>query len=318
MVTLDQSLFDEKAIAPETHALNAEIIAKLNAAPDQWSVPPETIRRLRAQGRGAFPLAAKSERAETIMIDGPAGDIPLRVIPALGDAKGIYLHIHGGGWMFGAADQQDNLLEQIANNTGLTVVSIEYRLSPEHPFPAAPDDCYAAALWLIENSQKYFRCDPVAIGGESAGAHLSLLTLVRLRDEEKHVPFKGMNLIAGCFDLSVSPSMAHFGEERLVLRTTDMVNFVKYFVPDTFSLKDPKVSPLYADMAGLPPALVSIGTKDGLLDDSLFLTSRLIAAGVPVTLEVFPGGAHVFQAFDIPLAHESLAKVDSFLLSLLS
>lgn len=316
MLTLDPGLFDEDAISPETHAVNQDIIAKLNAAPDQWTVPPETIRRLRAQGRGAFPLAPKSERAQTIEIEGPGGQLPLRIVPALGEPKGVYLHIHGGGWMYGTADQQDNMLEQIANNTGLTVVSVEYRLSPEHPYPAAPDDCYAAALWLLENSQRHFRADPVAIGGESAGAHLSVLTLVRLRDEAKVTPFKGMNLIAGCFDLSMSPSMAQFGDERLILRTKDMANFVKHFVPEEFSLKDPKVSPLYADLHNLPSALISVGTRDGLLDDSLFLASRLAAAKVPVALEVFPGGAHVFQAFDMPLAHESLAKVDAFLLSL--
>jgi acetyl esterase len=111
-----------------------------------------------------------------IDIDGPSGRITLRVI-APARSRGAYLHIHGGGWVLGAADQQDGLLEQLADGTGLTAISVEYRLAPEHPYPAGPDDCEAAALWVSDHLDR-FGGDALTIGGESAGAHLSPRAIV--------------------------------------------------------------------------------------------------------------------------------------------
>jgi acetyl esterase/lipase len=306
------NVFSEDAISPETEAINAEVIKILNEAPDQWSFEPAVRRERRRQGLGPFPLAPRSEKAETIEIDGPHGPIPLRIIaPAKPD--GVYFHIHGGGWTIGAADEQDPRLERICDNCNMAVVSVEYRLAPEHPYPKGPDDCEAAALWLVKTAKERFGTEMFAIGGESAGGHLSLVTMLRLRDRHGLTPFKAANLVAGCYDLRLTPSAANWGDEHLVLNTRDMRKFVESFLQNGQDMTDPDISPIFGDLTGLPPALISVGTRDPLLDDSLFLASSWVAAGNETELAVYPGGAHVFMAFSGDLAEESLKRMDDFL-----
>jgi acetyl esterase len=312
-MTLDPALFSDEAIPAETRAANAAIIAAMRDMPEWWEVGADKVRAARARGEGIFPAAAKSERARWVEIDGPAGKIPLRVI-APANPRGVYLHIHGGGHVLGAADQQDRLLERIADETRLTAISVEYRLAPENPFPAGPDDCEAAALWVAQNA-KDFGGAALAIGGESAGAHLSALTLLRLRD--KHgVVFNAANLVFGVFDLGMTPSARRFGnEERLVLRTLDIEKFAEAFLPGMSETEKraPHISPLYADLRGLCPALFTIGTRDALLDDSLFMHARWSAAGNPAELEIYPGAAHGFIAFPTPQTFACIEHQTQFL-----
>lgn len=304
--------FDEAAISPETREVNAGIVKTLNEAPDQWSFEPALIRARRRQGLGPFPLAPRSARAETVAIEGPHGPIPLRII-APEVPRGVYLHIHGGGWTIGAADEQDPRLERIVDNCGLAVVSVDYRLAPEHPYPQGPDDCEAAALWLVRTARERFGTDWLAIGGESAGGHLSAVTLLRLRDRHGLTPFRAANLVAGCYDLRLTPSAANWGTEKLVLNTRDMRKFVECFLGGRDLLEDPDVSPIHAEVSGLCPALFTVGTRDPLLDDTLFMAARWAAAGNDAELAVYPGGAHVFMAFACELGRQSLDRIDRFL-----
>ena len=315
--TLDPADFSPDAIAPETAALNADILAKLNALPDTWSVEPSLIRSLRARGLGPFGASPKSAEAESLSIEGPHGPIGLRILrPASGPVRGAYLHFHGGGWVLGSHDQQDPLLQRIADAAGLAVVTVDYRLAPEHPYPKGPDDCEAAALWLVKAAPSLFGTSLLTIGGESAGAHLSVVTLLRLRDRHGLTPFAGANLTAGCYDLAGTPSALAFGLERLILSTRDLQMFVRHFLVRGGSTEDPDISPLKAKLHGLPPALFSIGTRDALLDDTLFMAARWTAAGSPCDVAVYPGGAHVFQLFASPLSEASLSRIDRFLASL--
>lgn len=311
---LDPKLFSDGVIPPETKSTNAAIIAAMTGMPEWWDVGVAKVRAARARGEGIFPAAAKSERARWIEIDGPAGKIPLRVI-APEKSRGVYLHIHGGGHTLGAADQQDRLLERIADETRLTAISVEYRLAPENPFPAGPDDCEAAALWASDNL-KDFGGASLAIGGESAGAHLSALTILRLRDKHGRTPFGAANLVFGVFDLGMTPSARAFGDgERLVLRTLDIHKFSAAFLPGMSEIEKraPHISPLYADLRGLCPALFTIGTKDALLDDSLFMHARWIASGNRGELDVYPGACHGFIAFPTPQTFASIARQTAFL-----
>jgi acetyl esterase len=153
MPFIDPALFSPDAVAPSTAAMNADITAKMSALPDLWAFPPEMIRETRRQGRGIFPLQAKSARAKVEVIAGRHGPVPVRIITP--DAPtGVYLHIHGGGWMFNQADFYDETMEKIVAATGMATVSVDYRLAPEHPYPAGPDDCEAAALWLVAEGMK--------------------------------------------------------------------------------------------------------------------------------------------------------------------
>jgi acetyl esterase len=311
---ISPSVFDPAAIAPETAALNDDIVARQALMPDVWAFPAAQVRELRKSGRGIIPVAPESRRATTIEIPGLRGNIPLRVIPPAGGAsRGAFLHIHYGGWTFGGADLQDDRLEAIADATGLAAVSVEYKLAPEWPYPAAHDDCEHAALWLIRNAPARHGGPLVAIGGESAGAHLSVCTMLRLRDRHGLTPFRAANLVAGCYDLALTPSAAG-ASVKLILNTRDIRNFVANLVPAGVSLDLPDLSPLKAELRGLPPCHLSVGTRDPLLDDSLFMAARLAAANVAVDLAVWPGGCHVFQAFaDLPLTKQADAASLAFL-----
>jgi acetyl esterase/lipase len=205
MHTLDPAVFDPAAIPDEIHALNASIVALMTPMPEWWDVGADVFRASRKAGNGVFPAPVLSPRARDQVIDGPGGPLTLRILPPVGASRGVYLHIHGGGWVLGAADEQDRLLEITADTTGLTAISVDYRLAPEHPFPAGPDDCEAAALWALEHLAD-FGGDRFAIGGESAGAHLASLTLLRLRDRHGGARCHAANLTFGAFDIAQTPS----------------------------------------------------------------------------------------------------------------
>jgi acetyl esterase/lipase len=169
------------------------------------------------------------------------------------------------------------------------------------------------ALWLVKNSRKELGTEVLTIGGESAGGHLAAVTLLRMRDRHGYSGFRAANLVYGVFDLSMTPSQRAFGNERLILRTKDMAKFYEAFLPHDQDRRDPDVSPLYADLQGLPPALFTIGTRDALLDDSLFMHARWLAAGNRAELAVHPGGAHGFTLFPFALAAAANAKIEAFL-----
>ncbi len=293
--------FDPSLVLPETQNFNAQLLETLSALPDSWSFPPNMVRKARAEGKGPFPLEPRLDHARWEEHEG----VRLRIVePQTRPTRGIFLHIHGGGWIYGQADFQDPFLSRMAEATGLAGVSVEYRLAPEHPFPAAPSDCLTAASFAFAQG------GPVFIGGESAGAHLSLLTALTLRDAG--IDPLGLVLIAGCYDLSLSPSVRRWGSDKLILNTRDIQKFVECCVPSFMDTRAPDVSPLYAHLDGLPPCFLSVGTKDPLLDDSLFLHQRLGAVEVSSQLAIAPGGCHVFHAFDLQITREAETAIHAF------
>jgi acetyl esterase/lipase len=309
----DPTLFREEAIDPETAKLNDQLIQMLQGQPEFWIIGAAAMRAARQRGEGPFPTPVMSSRARTMTITGKDGkEIPLRVI-APDRPRGVYLHLHGGGWALGGADMQDPMLERIADNTGQVVVAVEYRLAPEHPYPAGPDDCEAAALWLAQNGKKEFGTDALTIGGESAGGHLTAVTILRMRDRHGYNGFRGANIVYGAFDLSLTPSQRLFGDTRLVLRTIDMQQFYNAFLPTATERRVPDISPLYADLGNLCPALFTVGTKDALLDDTLFMHARWVAAGNEAELAIYPGAPHGFTLFPSDLAKSATARMDAFL-----
>ena len=313
----DPALFADAAIDAETAKLNSDMIGMLTGQPEWWIVGAAAARAARRRGEGPFPAPVFSDRARIVTITGKDGnEIPLRVI-APPQPRGIYVHLHGGGWVLGAADMQDPMLERIADNTGQAVVAVEYRLAPEYPYPAGPDDCEAAAAWLVQNGKKEFGTGVLTIGGESAGGHLTAVTILRMRDRHGYTGFRGANIVYGAFDLSMTPSQRQFGNTRLVLRTIDMQQFYNAFLPTITDRCVPDISPLYADLKGLCPALFSVGTKDALLDDTLFMHARWVAAGNDAELAVYPGGAHGFTLFPNNLSRAATTKMDAFLNRLL-
>jgi acetyl esterase/lipase len=252
------------------------------------------VAELVAEHRAASTFGEPSARAVDRTIDGPAGPIRLRTfVPDQVD--GVLFHIHGGAWLAGQPEMMDLLHEILMDTVNVAIVSVDYRLAPEHPYPAGPDDCVAAALWVIEHAREEYGSDRLLIAGESAGAHLAVVTLLRLRDEHDLADrFLGANLIFGAYDLSRTPSQRGVG----IAPGTDILDgtgivldlFLPGMTPE--DRRAPDVSPLYADLAGMPPALFSVGTTDHLLDDTLFMASRWEVAGNQTELLVYPETPH--------------------------
>lgn len=253
----------------------------------------------------------------------PAFDITLPERPALSlrvtrpraTPRAALLHVHGGGFAFGNSAMEDAGNSALASALGIAILSVDYRLAPAHPHPAALEDCEAAALWLIANAASNFGTAKLLMGGESVGASLSVLTLLRLRDRHdaaRHVC--GLNLVAGGFDFSMTPSQRASSEALFLsperLRATVAVAFPGR---DAESLRDPGISALYADLRGLPPAIFTVGTADAVLDDSLFMAARWRAAGNHTRLEVFEQATHLFLREASATATEARRRIAQFL-----
>ncbi len=294
---------------PDAAAFNVALVESMRGA--GWTFPPASVEQLRDLIR--LGPVERSPRARTLTVpasaDGPA--IPLRVLDSP-RPTGVYVHCHPGGWTIGEVDTQDPRLERVVGASGMTAVSIDYRRAPEHPYPAPLDDCERAARWLLDNGERELGATRFVIGGESAGANLALCTLLRLNRERPGGGFAAANLLYGNYDATMTPSQLAAGDDFLISRRS-LEWFYDQYVPDHARRRDPDVSPLYADLRGLPPTLLSVGSADSLLDDTTFLACRMLAAGVDCELQVVPGGEHGFDAAPVAVCLEAVARIDAYL-----
>ncbi|MBH5134846.1 alpha/beta hydrolase [Streptomyces sp. NPDC048405] len=306
------TITDEDCLA-ETLAFNAQFEAAAASRPPRGrAVDADVLALLRRNRLGGDTPPVRLPQGQDRVV---AGGVKVRAfVPDHVD--GVYLHIHGGGWAFGSADGQDEKLWRLAVEARLAVLSVDYRLAPEHPFPAGPDDCEAAARWLVDHAEAEFGTGRLLIGGESAGAHLSVLTLLRLRDRHGITgPFRAAHLAFGPYDLTMTPSQRLFGRRRLLSNSGSVRASYELFTPGMGpeERRDPEVSPLYAGLTGLPPARFVVGTQDPLLDDSLFLAQRWQAAGAPAQLDVVAGAMHGFTLFQSTITTREQQRERDFL-----
>lgn len=281
-----------ESLRPQLREEADAFIASFTAESDDPTLPvPERIAKQRA---AHDERVLRSEMAVDREIPGPAGPLRLRTfVPDQVDA--VFLHIHGGGFAAGSPEMTDLLHEILSKELNLAFVSVDYRLAPEHPYPAGPDDCEAVALWLLERAEAEYGSARLLIGGESAGAHLSASTLLRLRDRHDAVDrFGGANLVFGIYDLGRTPSQRGVPERPDILTVEQIEYFAELFTAGMSpeDRRDPDVSPLYADLRGLPPALFTVGADDHLVDDTLFLAARWELAGNDAELLVYPDAPH--------------------------
>ena len=307
---LDPALFDLANADAETVALNGQVERLSENLPNPIEAGIEPLREARLKGRGLFGPIVRSPNAVNRTIPGPAGPLGIRVFTP-DRIGGVYLHFHGGGWAMGAADYQDGSLEHLAETAGVAVVSVDYRLAPEHPYPAAADDSEAAAQWLVDNSIAEFGTDRIVAGGSSAGAHLAAGTMIRMRNRHGYTGFAGANLMYGFFDLSLSPSARNWGDRMLVMNTGLCRWFAEAYTGEADS-RDPDVSPMYADLRDLAPALFTVGTLDPLLDDTLLFAARWTAAGNMADVEIATGAAHGFASAPTQVGTAARDRVNRF------
>jgi acetyl esterase len=233
-------------------------------------------------------------RIEDSAVPGPAGPIPVRLYdPGLPPGGPGLVYLHGGGWVICDRASHDGVCRRLARSGRLRVVSVDYRLAPEHKFPAPLEDCIAAARAVAAEGGR-FGIDParLAIGGDSAGANLSLATLLALRDQGGPACRAGL-LVYGAYGLGTdTDSQRAFGDGRYLLSTADMRWFLGHYIDGAATADDPRVSPIRADLAGLPPLFLTAAAFDPLLDESLALSEKLSRAGQPHIYRLWPGVVH--------------------------
>jgi acetyl esterase len=271
---------------------------------------PDGLAMLRA----AADHAPRAEGAEDKLIPGVVGNVRVRVIRPEGTAHAVLLDVHGGGWFGGNPEENDSFNELIAREAGLATVSVDYRLAPEHPYPAGLEDVLAAVEWLLDEAASEFDTEKLLISGNSSGAHLAALSVLHVRDRLGAIDrLAGVSLVYGVFDPTLTLA------ERLATPATPIVNtsFLRstreLVFPDTAAvLRNPTISPLYADLTGLPPALFTIGELDPLLDDALFMAERWRAAGNEAEIDLYPGAVHGFMNSVPPLGKHAQERIKSW------
>jgi epsilon-lactone hydrolase len=240
------------------------------------------------------------------------GEVPAEwSVPLGAPADSCLLYIHGGAWFMGSPRSHRGMVSHIAYESGMRALSIDYRLAPEHPFPAGLEDCISAYQWLLDHR---FPAQNIIVAGDSAGGNLTLALLVALRD-------KGISLPAGAVAFSPATDLTGSGESYISRRQLDPVlanlgqtNIMRDYIRD-HNPRDPYLSPLFADLHGLPPLLIHVGDHEVLLDDALRFGECAKAAGVDAQVVVWPGMFHVFQVFVpwLPEARQAIQHIAQFI-----
>jgi len=290
MSATEQAPFLPVPVADELAAANSALAGMPHPDP----TTPQGLAVMRASNF-APPVTTEITPYE-LAFPGPAGELRGRVFRPDGPLRAVLLNIHGGGFCLGRPENDDRFSDMIARRCQVAVVSTQYRLAPEHPFPAGLDDCVAGARWLVDRGLALFGTDRLLVGGGSAGAYYAAQVLLSLRSSGHIGQVVAANLLFGVYDLSRTPSQRKATAETLVLNSDWMNAFHRNAFPGLHNedLRDERYSPLYADLAGLPPALFTVGGLDPLLDDSLFMAARWKAVGNDCELDVWPGCVHGF------------------------
>lgn len=286
-----------KALAPETqvHPVLRSLAAEAATKPGMADVSPEEARagiaaRTRARARGP-----QVDKVFDLSIPGPGGEIPLRVYQPK-NASGVTMAFHGGGWLMGSVDSLDAVCRHLADDSGLAVVSVDYRLAPEHPFPAALEDAWAATQWVAAHGGDFeLPTERMTVFGESAGGNLASVVCLLARD------LGGPRILAQALVYPAtdarlqSDSLSTYAEGFMQRRADVEYAFRTYALDHGVPPSTWKLSPLLADShAGLPPALVITAECDAVRDDGEAYAQKLADAGVSTTCVRYQGMLHTF------------------------
>lgn len=296
---------EERRLAPFMRALKA-----VHSAASPESMAPEDLERERKGqellGRLAAPMVGMHWEIFSLSEIQAAWARPERGH----DRKHAILYCHGGGYTSGNLGYSRILASKLANVTGYEVLAFEYRLAPEHPYPAAVEDAIRAWDYLMYLG---YGARDVIVAGDSAGGNLALVLCHRLKEAGRRLP-SSLILMSPWTDMTAS---GRSYTERVLLDpiiTMDYIKAVRTAYAQDRPLSDPNLSPLFGDFKGFPPVLIQAGTHEILLSDSVRLRDRLVQAGIPCRLEVWTGMWHVFQMFPMRKAGEAMESIGRFLL----
>ncbi len=285
--------------------------ALLEALPVSDTRP--TIEEARALSDGWAIATAEPEDVAYEPVD--AGGVAAEwTVPAGADAERVLLYLHGGGYSVGSIASHRKLVGHLTSAAGVKGLSVEYRLAPENPFPAGLDDAVTAFSFLLDEG---FDAGHIGVGGDSAGGGLALAVALALRERGLPAP-AGLVLLSPWTDFASTGEslVSNIGKDLLLRQIEEDAPTVGWYAGDN-DVKNPLISPLYADFTDFPPFVVHVGGDELLLDDSTRLFERASAAGCEATIEVWPEMQHVFQiaAGNVPESDSSVAKLGSWLSS---
>jgi acetyl esterase len=302
------------ALDPGAAALLQQM-AQTGAPPIHQLLVPEA-RRMMQMMVAAAPRPQVG-RVEDRAIPGPAGEIPVRIYwPRSGQRVGLVVYYHGGGWVLGDLETHDATCRRLANASDCIVVAVDYRLAPEHKFPAAVEDCYAAALWAAENAASLgVDAARVAVAGDSAGGNLAAVVSL-LAKQRGGPPLAHQALIYPVTDFDFQRPSYQENAEGYLLTRQAMEWFWRQYLNDDAEGADPLASPLRApDLRGLPPATVITAEYDPLRDEGEVYAERLAQAGVPTTCVRYLGQIHGFISLEhlLPAGRQALLALGATL-----
>jgi acetyl esterase len=289
-----------------------DVVQMLSQMPAFAELPLEALRGSPPPNPTPIPVDAVSERS----IPGPAGEIRLRIYRSgSGDALPLLFFMHGGGFVVGNLDTHDEMARMLTAATGCVTVSVDYRLAPENPYPAAVEDCFAALKWTAAHAQELGGdARRLTVIGDSAGGNLAAVMALRARDENGPA-LANQVLIYPVTDLT-APMLPAPDGEFYVLNPETRRFFNGAYLRGEADAKSPYVSPMFAvDLRGLPPALVATAEYDPLCEQGEAYAERLKQAGVTVTLTRYDGAIHGFASFPVPMRDEAIQHIAQWLRS---
>lgn len=283
-------------------------IERIRAVYQNWN-RDTSVAQMRSDWDAAFGGSTAPVTCERVSAGGVDGEW---ISPAHSPQGKAILYLHGGGFRIGSVSSHRDLIAQIAVASGCRVLAINYRLAPEHRFPAALDDALAAYEWMRDRGLEPAN---IAFAGDSAGGNLVLAAMLALRERRLALPVAAV-LMSPWTDLAATgASYASRAEADPIHQRPMILALAKNYLGAQGDPRDPLVSPLYADLKGLPPLLIQVGDRETVLDDSVVFAANARAAGIDVDLQVWDGMIHVFQMFgaELPEAHQAIASVAGFL-----
>ncbi|MEO8374249.1 MAG: alpha/beta hydrolase [Sphingomonas bacterium] len=300
-------------IDPDIQAMLEQFSAA--GLPKPGETPAAEMRAAFAGVVKMMPPGPEMARVEDYKVPTPDGDVPVRIYVPKAPPRALMLHIHGGGWTLGDIESSDASSRTYAERLRCAVLSVEYRLAPEHPFPAAVDDCLAALNWTAANAARLLGQElPLIVGGDSAGGNLSAVMCLLARDAQGPEiaaqllinPATDADIEAPAFSAFESPFVTH----------DEMRWFYEQYVPKGEARHDPRMAPIRAaSLAGLPPAFVLTCEYDLLRAEGEAYGSLLAQAGVATMIKRYPGATHSFlvQSPALARSQEAFADLDAFI-----
>jgi epsilon-lactone hydrolase len=285
----------------------AKVLAMIKSMPRD---PTASVERMRGAMEKVSEHVARDVKCEPVS----AGGVPAEWIvpPGAADDR-VILYLHGGGYVMGSINTHRAMIARIARAAQAKALALDYRMAPEHPFPAAVDDAAAAYRWLLTQGYKPGK---IVISGDSAGGGLTLATLIALRDAKTPLPAAAVPISPWADLEGTGASVETRAAADPMVDKPGLLRMAKMYAGD-HNPKNPLISPIHADYSGIPPMLIHVGDAEILLDDATRVTERAKAAGVKVELEAWPEMFHVWHVFAkiLPEGQQAIDRIGSYMLA---